>query len=262
MTPTPEPEVDLDRLPYLLEVESRLVEAARHRPLATPRARRPTVTSVLVVAATVILLALGGGLLDGKGLRPSTALEVPRSDDVITIDVIDASAAPDQVRAELRAVGIAASLLRAAAPPSLDGRLVAIGSEATAEPEGRDLDGDGTIDQVVLPVGFDGTLELVFGDADAGADAMLRVTGPPPGCRDLIDRPVGDVGPALTELSGDITWFRANEDGELETVSGRAEIPDDDVVIELTIDRDGSLWVTATPTPEAIMFPFPESRCG
>ena len=256
------PDVDLDRLPYLRRVEAELIAAAARTPASRPRTRRPDLVTTLAVAAAVTLAALVGGLLGGADLRPAAALRFTVQDDQLLIEIVDADARPEQVEAELRAAGIAANVVRSPAPPSLDGRLVAVWLVGGGEVETIDVDDDLVVDAIVVPRGFAGSLELFIGDEDA--HGSLGVSGPPQDCELLIDQPVVAVADQLPQLSTSIVWSRWLVDGEeheLLRLGGREEVPDDDVVVELFIDAGGELHVTTTPTPEAVNLPFPESRC-
>ncbi|MEO1063652.1 MAG: hypothetical protein AAFZ07_19725 [Actinomycetota bacterium] len=261
--PGREPEIELDRFPYLLQVELDLIGAAARTVAVHRRDPRRRVAAALVAAA-VTVLALLGGLFGGAGLRPASALRITEVDDDLVIDVIDADARPEQVEAELRAAGIAANVVRSPAPPSLDGRLVAVGLADGGEVETVDADDDLVVDRIVVPRGFGGTLELFIGDEDAEPDSAAGTAGPPEDCELLIDRPVEVVADQLPLVSTSIVWSRWLVDGddhEYQRLGGRDEVPDDDVVVELLIDARGELHVTTTPTPEAINFPFPEARC-
>ncbi len=260
----PEDDVAVDAIPYLLGVEVDLVRAASVDRHAAPGPRRPGLVA-LVTAAAVLLVGLLAGLFGSGGARPASALRFTVVEDRITIDVVDADATPERVEAELRAAGIAAAIVRASAPPSLDGRLVAVAQGGGDEVEGTDLDGDGVIDRIVLSEGFTGTLELVIADVDADPSTALGTSGPPRDCELLIDRPVSDVADQLAEVSTSIVWSRwivEGDEHDVTRVDSRTDLPDDDTVVELFIDATGELHVTTTPTPDAIEFPFPASRCG
>lgn len=258
------PDVDLDRLPYLLRVEADLVAAARREPVAGRRGRLPELITATAVAAVVTLVALLGGLLGGASLRPAAALRFSVEGGDLVIDVVDADARPEQVEGELRAAGIAANIVRSPTPPSLDGRLVAVWMVGDGGVETIDRDDDLVVDRIIVPRGFTGSLELLIGDPDAEPNASAGAGGPPEDCELLIDQPVGAVADHLPLVSTSIVWSRWLVDGddhELRRLAGREEVPGDDVVVELILDAGGELHVTTTPTPEAISFPFPESRC-
>ena len=87
LLPGGEPDVDLDRLPYLLQVEADLVAAARRQPVPGRRGRRPDLTAATAVATVVTLVALLGGLLGGTSLRPAAALRFTVEGDDLVIDV-------------------------------------------------------------------------------------------------------------------------------------------------------------------------------
>ena len=208
-----DPEFDLDRFPYLLDVEADLVRAA-HDQVDPPLDARRSRAATLVAAAAILFVVLVAGLFDRGGLRPAEALRFTVAEDRITIDVVDADVSPEQVEAELRAAGIPTAIVRAAAPPSLDGRLVAVGLIDGGEVEGTDLDGDGVIDRIVLSEGFTGTLELVIADVDADPSSALGASGPPRDCELLIDRPIAEVDDSLAEVSTSIVWSRWIVDGD------------------------------------------------
>ncbi|MEM9714511.1 MAG: hypothetical protein AAGA17_19975 [Actinomycetota bacterium] len=260
---TDEPIVDLDRVPYLRDLETELVAAAQRtvRPPDAAPTSRPR--GAFLAAAALIVVALVAGLLQGRA-RPAAALQIDVTGQEVTIRVVDADAKPDRIVAELEAAGIPAAIVRAAAPPNIDGRLVAVEVNGSGTAEADDLDGDGVVDQIVLARGFTGTLEIVIADTDADPSSAISAAGPPEGCELLIDRPVAEVATRLDDLADRIVWARVvavDDRVRHDRVAGRAEVPDDDVVVELLVDAAGTLWATTTPTADQISYP-PGSRCG
>ncbi len=257
----PEPpdgdDIDVAGIAYFDRVGSELVASAAsaasgRRP---PRRLRPAL--LIGAAAAATLVAFVGFQLVGS--QPMVeAIDVQRLDDrtVITIDeLIDD---PEAVEAELAAAGIATNVRGVLAPPSRVGALLVVSTLAAdgveVEVDSQDRDGDRSVDLIIVPEGFSGSLEFgvgVSGDDDLG----LEYVGPPADCERLILRPLGDVIDEIDELSADITWRRHTVDGVLPTTVD--QIPSTDVVIELVALPEGRLEVTTTDDLDRIGFGTP-----
>ncbi len=258
----PEPpdgdDLDVSGIAYFDRVGDELVASASataNRRRSKQWARPALLTGVAAAAAVVGFV----GFQVVGSEQMVEAIDIQRLDDRTVITVDELIDDPTAVQAELAAAGIATNVRGILAPPpSRVGALISVetlvadGNEVEVETEDRD--GDRSVDLIVIPEGFSGSLEFGIGVSGA-ADLGLEFAGPPADCEALILRPLGDVVDEIDELSGDVTWLRNTTDGVMP--GSFDQIPPTDVVIELLAFPGGRLEVTTTDDLDRIAFSAP-----
>lgn len=159
---TPEPDI-------VHRFKAQLVAARPARRSSSSRRRWVLAVCAAAVAAAAFFAALPAG---DDGPRPGQALAVTRAAGDIVIRIADASASPDRIERELRAVGITASVATEPVSPSLVGTWTAV----TASPPLRDAAREhAEIARGVklrIPEGYSGRLTLRVGRAARPGDEL------------------------------------------------------------------------------------------
>ena len=250
---------DVLDLPFFERLGHQLIAAAErltHHHL--PAANRPPRHRLrgLAALAGLVVVVTAVSVIRYVANSPSVeAVEVIRTDDQISIRIDDLITDPARVERDLAREGIATRVVITADPyGQLAGRIVGLGTTGTSTATGRDRDGDHGIDEVTLPAGFNGQLELFVADPSAPTNTIIA--GPAPGCERFINQQVESVLDALVALDPAPTWIRLNvlDDGSLEQTVLDAP-PSSDSVVDLLLTTMGRLQVSTSPTPDRLTFP-------
>lgn len=246
--------------PYFERLGDHLVEAARRRnTLRSPPGRRaPSGRRAFRVAAVAVALLLAVPLTGVLDEDRANALAIRRVGGRVEISITAATAAPGRLQDELRAAGIDAVVTAVPAAPSLVGHFVGYSQDANHDIDLIDGDGDGAPDLVVLPSGFDGSLEFYYGRS-ARPGEPYQAGGPPTRCADLVNRTVADVLGALVDHWPSIRWQRGAAEGMTVTEIPFDQVdPEDDHVVGLAVLSAEDVLVLVTSDPQRFR---PASPC-
>lgn len=118
-----------------------------------------------LIGTGVFLVGLLGASIAAGWLQltnPAAAIQIHRTESDIRIEVVDIIANPETVVATLAVEGVTAELFAVPAPTGLVGQVSSVGNIGAVEPT-LTWGTDGTIDQIVVPAGFIGSLIIEYG---------------------------------------------------------------------------------------------------
>ncbi len=235
------------------DLEQQLVAAARRQNLAAAAkaARRSRVKPVLVVAvsmAVIVVGVFGASTLFGTKPAAADAITITELEDRVEIRVVDVVSDPDAVAAKLEGeLGISAEMLAVPGPELLIGQINAVGNIGPVEPV-IEVDADGLVKLVTLPVGFSGTLIIEYGrQAEPGEVYETNVTDER--CSLLFGLTLTEALPQLQDLGGTLRYETVTSDGDVQTDADPNLIPGHYQLTDLTALSDASYLVTFAENP-------------
>ncbi len=235
------------------DLEQQLVAAARRQSLATAAksARRSRMKPVLAVAfsiAVVVVGVFGVSTLFGSKPAAADAISITQLEDAVEIRVVDVVSDPDAVIAKLEGeLGISAEMLATPGPDVLIGQINAVGSIGPVEPD-IEVDADGLVQLVTLPVGFSGTLIIEYGrKAEPGEIYETNITHER--CSLMFGLTLTESLPQLQDLGGTLRYETVTASGDVQTDADPDLIPDDYQLTDLIALSESSYLVTFAENP-------------
>lgn len=134
----------------------------------SPSTSRPRLVRAVPAVIAVLISAAAGGVIGvpalfGAPTASAETISITHLQDRVEIRVVDVVTDPDEVTRKLEdELGITADLLAVASSPALVGRIGAVGNVGPTEVEVRH-NVDGTLDLIILPAGFSGSLTIEYG---------------------------------------------------------------------------------------------------
>lgn len=154
---TPNPDI-VDRF------KDDLLAASATRPGGVRRRRWVIAVAGMACAAAVAIVAALPAANDGnEALRPGQALAVSRGEDSVNIRIADASASPERIERELRALGISASVEAVPVSPSLVGTWTTVSATPPLRDDASEHAQVGHGVDLNVPRDYDGELKLRIG---------------------------------------------------------------------------------------------------
>lgn len=244
---------------YLSRLEEMVAEAARS-PGRRPGSPMPLAVRILAVAAAIVFgvvaLALWTGARDDA---EAGGVAITETGSEIRVRIEDPSAAPDDIEAALAESGVTAEVDSVPVSPSLVGRWVGGATLGTGDVDVEE--GDATV--LVIPAGFSGSIELLFGrQARSGESYVSSANAFDRG--DLLScSPLhGRAAPIVVQSLLDDGWTVRGVIEERDASAVEVEPADAgrDLVVVQVIGLDpGTLQVLATDSPERYR---PPEGCG
>lgn len=233
---------------FLEQLRDEVGAAARRG--ATPAGGRGPLPAVLVAAAVVLVVAIGGFLLLGN--EPVAAgVEVLRDERGVLVRLTGTGAPPDAIEQAAAAEGLDVTVREVPVGPSNVGRFVsATGSELPEFVELIDADGTGTARGIRIPFDFEGGVALSVGRAArSGEDWAVASDATRPGellaCEPVHGMDLGEAAELASSAAGSVRIIMRTT-GEEIALEERSSWPD------ATVDRivspsPDSLWIYAEP---------------
>ncbi len=237
------------------DLEQQLVAASRRQNLDTAaKAARPSrVKPVLAIAISMAVL-VGGvfGVSTLFGAKPvaADAVTITQLEDRVVIRVVDVVSDPDAVAAKLEdELGIPAEMLALPVPPELVGQVTSVGNTGPVETD-VEVDAEGLVKVVTLPIGFSGTLIIEYGrKSEPGEVYETNVTDQR--CSLLFGLIVPEALSQLQDLGGTLRYETVTADGDVQTDADPNLIPGHYQLTDLIALSDASYLVTFVENPAA-----------
>ena len=235
------------------DLEHQLVAAARRQNLAAAAksARRSRVNPVLAVAFSVAVVAVGvfgaSTLFDTKPAA-ADAITITQLEDKVEIRIVDVITDPDAVVAKLEdELGISAEMLATPGPEVLIGQINAVSNIGPVEPD-VEVDAEGLVQLVTLPVGFSGILIIEYG-RQAEPGEIYETTIAHESCGLMFGLTLPEALPQLQDLGGTLRYETVSASGDVETDADPDLIPGHHQLTDLTALSDASYLVTFAENP-------------
>ena len=240
------------------------LDAAARRP-----PRRPAAPLLAAAAAVVAVAALGFAVA-----RPEPAsadVDVSVRGGLVHLRLVDAEHDPEAIEAAAAGAGLDVAVEAVPAGPSQVGRFLMLEQRGERPGELRPLDADGdTFAGFVLPVGWDGTLQLRVGRPARAGEGYVTFTNAESAGEPLACTGIGGATPAeaLEILDGrdlDVTWQVVGERSQVVPPDDLAGFDDHRVAMALgTAPGAVVLVLTAdgAPPPSQQALTRPAAGCS
>lgn len=192
----------------------RQLVAAAYRKRQQAETGRSGVPRLLILAVVVLVVAVATVGLIAIPLRPAAAdvFVITRLEDEVQLAVVDIITDPAEVESQLEnELNLTTELRAIPVPPQLEGKIIATGSTGDVSPEVT-FDVDSTIEQIILPEGFNGDLLIEYG-RKSQSDEPYEATTTDPICSELWARTLAETKTRLAKLAVTVRYETIDTDG-------------------------------------------------